>query len=328
MSEVRIPGNGSGLLKPITARGDSRGESLKSINEHAVDHTDWRDTFREGLGVIGLAPKVENIDWSTRKVDDKGRVKVQGSDAFYGVSQPELQRGYELWRRGQINQSVGGNESERLFGKTPFSLELTDATSGQAVRRNEGDLRAANTTETTRIADVKEAMQLLNGLEVNAEGAGKKQALIQQLRSKPRVSADEVTQAYTSLLEFNPETITSRAQGDANLASTVQSTKSTAARTALEARQESNSHAIQMAEIDYKNDVNEYNWKNAEADRDYKWRAAEADREQKKTLTMLGYEDKRDERALSREDRRAENRQLMIMQLMKGLGNLGGAMAL
>ena len=98
------------------------------------------------------------------------------------------------------------------------------------------------------------------------------------------------------------------------------------ARTALEARQEFNNHAIQLAEIEYNNKTNDYNWRTANADRDYQWRSDEADRDLKATLTQLGYEDKADERALSRENRAAENRQLMLLQLIKGLGNLGGSL--
>lgn len=323
MSEVRIVGNGGtpGRRK-ITERGS--GESMGSLNTHAEKHSDWRDSFREGLGVINLAPKVENIDWASRKINADGTVKVNASDAVYGVSQPELQQAYETWRRGELNNSTAGDQYESLFSKP--------AVGGNGLwtptRINETDVQQLVNTENTRITEVKEAMSLLSNLEVNAEGAGKKQALIQQLRSNPKVSAQEVNQAYTSLLQFNPETITDRAQATANLDNTRQSTQSLKNADELALRTEVNNHAIQVAEIDYKNDVNEYNWKNAEADRDYKWRAAEADREQKKLLTMLGYEDKRDSRAADREDRRAENRQLMIMQLMKGLGNLGQSMAL
>ena len=65
----------------------------------------------------------------------------------------------------------------------------------------------------------------------------------------------------------------------------------------------------------------------ANANRDYEWRSAEADRDLKKTLSMLGLDDKRDARRERSEERAAQDRQMFILQLMKGLGNLGGSMA-
>ena len=99
------------------------------------------------------------------------------------------------------------------------------------------------------------------------------------------------------------------------------------AATALAARQEFNQNQINLAEIDFKNKTNDYNYRTANLDREYKYKSEEKDRELKALLTELGYADKRDERALDREERRQENRQMMILQLMKGLGNLGGAFA-
>ena len=68
----------------------------------------------------------------------------------------------------------------------------------------------------------------------------------------------------------------------------------------------------------FKNKTNEYHL-TANADRDYKYRAAEADRELKKELALLGFEDKAADRRYDREERRDQNRQLLIMQMMKGL---------
>lgn len=326
MSEVRIVGNQT-LRRPITARGDSRGESLSSIDTHAETHTDWRDTLREGLGVIGLAPKVENIDWKSRKIGRDGRVKVTASDAFYGVSQPELQREYELYRRSNINQSEAGQEHFRLTGKEALSTDLSDTTSGRAVKTNEGDLVSSNATENTRRTDTKKLLDELSKIEVNGEGTALKATLLQQLKSNPKVSTDQISDAIAKVTKYNPTVIADRKQGAANLELTEQKITSQQAADALALRNEINATAIKMAEIDFNNKTNEYNWKTANADRDYKWRSDEADRDLKATLTQLGYEDKADERALAREDRAAENRQLMILQLIKGLSNLGGAFA-
>lgn len=323
MTQIPVVGN-TILSKPISARGS--GESLKSLSEHAGNHTDWRDGFREGLGVIGLAPKVENINWADRKVKN-GQVQVTASDAFYGVSQPELQQAYELWRRGEINQSTAGQEHFRLTGKEALSTDLGDKSYGRAIMTNEGDLVASNSTENTRRTDTTKLLNELSGIEVTGEGSALKASLLKQLRGNPKVSVAQIEDAIAKVTPFNPTVIGDRAQADATLRSTNQTIKSQQAADALALRTELNNTAIQMAEIDFNNKTNEYNWRTANADRDYKWQSEEADRDLKATLTQLGYEDKRDERALAREDRRAENRQLMILQLIKGLGNLGGAFA-
>lgn len=67
--------------------------------------------------------------------------------------------------------------------------------------------------------------------------------------------------------------------------------------------------------------------RNAAAERDYNWRSDEADRDLKETLTMLGFDDKAAERELRYEEKQEQNRQLMILQLLKGLQGLGGAFA-
>ncbi len=82
------------------------------------------------------------------------------------------------------------------------------------------------------------------------------------------------------------------------------------------------------AEIAYKNSTNDYNWRTANLDRDYNWRTSEADRELKKDLALLGFKDKDADRRYDREERRDEQRQLFILQMMKGLGNLGQSIAI
>lgn len=65
--------------------------------------------------------------------------------------------------------------------------------------------------------------------------------------------------------------------------------------------------------------------RNAAAERDYRYRSDQADRDLKETLTMLGFDDKAAERELRYEEKQEQNRQLMILQLLKGLQGLGTA---
>ena len=127
--------------------------------------------------------------------------------------------------------------------------------------------------------------------------------------------------------KLKPQTQEARAveTGIKNVQSQIENRQGTLALSQL---QERNRNAISMAEIDFKNKTNEYNYLTANADRDYKYRAAEADRELKKELALLGFEDKAADRRYDREERRDQNRQLLIMQMMKGLQNFGSAFAL
>ena len=127
--------------------------------------------------------------------------------------------------------------------------------------------------------------------------------------------------------ELKPLTQESRAveTGIENVQSQIQNRQGTLELAQL---QERNDQKISMAEIDFKNKTNEYNYLTANADRDYKYRAAEADRELKKELALLGFEDKAADRRYDREERRDQNRQLLIMQMIKGLQNFGSAFAL
>ena len=324
MTQARIIGNGgqTSSRKVVTDRGVS--ESLGSLNKNANKHSNWYDSINDFFG-----KGVDDIDFRSRDVDDTGRVKVTKYDILMGRSQPELQLEYEKQRRRQLNVSDAGQAHFNLHGAEPYSLDTTlDFKPNRgSYRQNESSLASAVTTEETRREDTKKGLETLSKLEVNAEGLVKKAELLAQLKANPQLSVSEINDALATLSKYNPDTITTRATATAGLENTRQSTASMKAADALALRTELNNTAIQMAEIDFKNKTNEYNWRTANADRDYQWRSDEADRDLKATLTQLGYEDKRDERALSREDRRAENRQLMLLQLMKGLGNLGGAMA-
>jgi len=127
--------------------------------------------------------------------------------------------------------------------------------------------------------------------------------------------------------ELKPGTQASRSveAGIQNVESQIQNREGTLALSQL---QERNRNKISMAEIDYKNKTNEYNYLTAKDDRDYKYRSAEADRELKKELALLGFEDKAADRRYDREERRDQNRQLLILQMMKGLQNFGSSFAL
>ena len=89
-----------------------------------------------------------------------------------------------------------------------------------------------------------------------------------------------------------------------------------------------NADRIARAEIDFKNSQLQHNYDVAVFEAGERAREANLDRTLRKDLSILGLEDKRSERQYDRERDERKDRQLMIMQLLSGLKNLGGALTL
>ena len=89
----------------------SQDETLTSLDKNASKHYNWRDKLNELVG-----NGVQDIDWSTRKFDKNGRVKVTKGDMLIGRSQPELQAAYEDWRQTKVGDQYGANYYD-AFGK-------------------------------------------------------------------------------------------------------------------------------------------------------------------------------------------------------------------
>ena len=84
-----------------------------------------------------------------------------------------------------------------------------------------------------------------------------------------------------------------------------------------------NNDRIAQAEIDFKNSQLKHNYDLAVFEAGERAREANLDRTLRKDLSILGLEDKRDQRQYDRERDERKDRQLMIMQLLGGLKNLG-----
>jgi len=89
-----------------------------------------------------------------------------------------------------------------------------------------------------------------------------------------------------------------------------------------------NSDRQAQAEIDFKNAQLKHTYDIAVFEQEARSREANLDRTLRKDLSILGLEDKRDERRYDRERDERKDRQMMIMQLLGGLKNLGGAFTL
>ena len=89
-----------------------------------------------------------------------------------------------------------------------------------------------------------------------------------------------------------------------------------------------NEQVLAQAEIVYKNKLAEYEHNIASRKMTQEAAQANLDRELRRDLAVLGIEEKSRSRAFDRQEAAADRRQMMIMQLMKGLGNLGQSMAI
>jgi len=203
-------------------------ETQSSLNSNASKHKNIFDDWREGLGSIGLAPKIENINWADREFDENGRVKVNASDAFYNVSQPELQAQYEQHRQQQI-KLAGGREFRKAFGKTLRVDETTDLNEIEAQIDDEINRKTETEPYMTAIA------QMENGGAVVAE-----------LGPKPTKQA--VQQALGGLKTSNLKEGRARVTKKENKAEDLQMLL-----LSQQGQRNDNQFAIQMAQQDYQN---------------------------------------------------------------------------
>ncbi len=207
-------------------------ETQGSLNANASKHKNFLDDIREGLGAIGLAPKVENINWADRQFDENGRVKVNASDAFYNVSQPELQAQYEQHRQQQI-KLAGGRDYRKAFGKTLRVDETTDL----------NEIEAQIDDETNRKADTEPYLTAISQMENGG-------AVIAELGPKPTKQA--VQQALGTLKTSNLEKGRDRVTKKENRAEDFKMLMLD-----QQGRRSDNQFAVQMAQVDYQNRVAE-----------------------------------------------------------------------
>ena len=207
-----------------------------------------------------------------------------------------------------------------------------------------GDLTPEQRSNVTSLTNVQDTLKLaennreLEALETEIRsmdlGSGALDTLVERNNGK-RLDKEGLETLLTDLKPLQAPAIAKARSQDANVRNVDSQIESRAASDAINVRTADlaeltarNDMKIAEADIKFKNDTNRYNWDTANRDRDYNWRTAEADREMKKDLALLGFKDKDADRRYDREESREERRQLMLLQMLKGLQNLGGSMAI
>ena len=175
---------------------------------------------------------------------------------------------------------------------------------------------------TDEINKLKNGPELLRQAE---EAAGGKRLTSQQLQAVRAEAQKLDDKPGEQRLERGLDIQEDQVQNETNRISEL--SRSNRATENLTAIRDQNSNALSLAEIDYKNDKLKYDTDITNAKLRYEYDTGNFDRELKRDLALLGIEDSREERRYRSERDRAQDRQLFILQLMKGLSGLGQGFA-
>jgi len=316
-------------------RGKTNLETAMSVLSTIGNPTNWFNPVELTRGIV--APILSNENIRSSKINE-----MASNAAFLQGYQPDSNtyRGLDWVTRTLYNIKPDDITGQRIFNR---GEDLKNSPGVQVLRDEFPEKSTAELlpqgalTSTGRInrqvGEVATRNDLLSELNSSTMGPG----LLAEARAENpgrRLTNDELRRLRSTAQTTDPVYIEQRqAASDQSdlVASNIETNESTArvneGTLALSQMQERNSNRLRNAEIDLANSKLDYEWRNANANRDYEWRAAEADRDLKKTLSMLGLEDKADARRERSEEREAQNRQLFILQLMKGLGSLGQSIA-
>lgn len=88
-----------------------------------------------------------------------------------------------------------------------------------------------------------------------------------------------------------------------------------------------NNIKTERAKIDYENKANERQFQIAQMEIDEARRSSELDRQLRRDIAILGIDDKAAERSYQARRDERKDRQIFMLQLMKGLGNLGSSLS-
>lgn len=137
------------------------------------------------------------------------------------------------------------------------------------------------------------------------------------------LTQDELESLTTSLRPEQTLEIRAKASHESGLENDTSMRDRRSAQTDLERIQAYNSNEIERSKIEYNNNVAGYNHNIAQRKQDMDWETGNLDRELRKDLAIMGFDSKQTDREY--EDRRdaRSNRQLMILQMMKGLQGFG-----
>jgi hypothetical protein len=273
-------------------------------------------------------PKINFAEWLAGLRGNDAQVGIQrqtSANETAKIVNANLKSDPSLQRLSQVRQ---GNEDDLAY----YSRRLAEQDSEIAIKgaieagvplelvRTGSTLTPAEVDKITkRYKDNQEVIKLIQ----NEELGPKLLAAAREQAGGKRLTGDQLAGVLSDARGQDPVR-RSRLASEETERDVAERTATVAERSqSLAELQRQDSNAQFDSKIDHANRTLDYEWRTAQADRDYQYTRDEADRDLKKTLTMLGLDDKRDARRERSEERAAEQRQLFILQLMKGLGSLG-----
>ena len=241
---------------------------------------------------------------------------------IFGVSSDDITKRV-IHDRGELMRN---NDDYRMLEQRLSPEEFSQVVPKGALSETGPMVRMADelkkaTEVTDLINQTKSGPELLRLAQEAAGGKRLTSQELQRVRAAAKTKDDEPAQKRLDRsLDIQEGGNKNEA---ARISETARSNKATENLTAIRDR---NNNAISLAEIDYNNDKLRYDTDVANTKLRYEYDTANFDRDLKRDLALLGIEDKREERRYRSERDQAQDRQLFILQLMKGLGGLGQAL--
>ena len=288
-------------------------QSLESLRKNANKNRDWRDGLNSLFGNDPMK-RPDAIDWKKRFDEgliENGVVKVTAGDSLIGRSQPELQLAYETWRQKDLQrQAIPINAALQSEGRTPVQI-------------NTNTNSATLETEKAQLAKIVENRDLL--LQMNggpaafaALGDNPTNTQILGAISARQTEIDKPGLERSEKL-FKDNLDTNKSTRDANKAA------SDLARDNFDLNKQSTAENQNFREWQAKDQSAYRKFQEEEATRRLQY--DNDNRVADRNLQMQLSEMNRDERGeIRREDRRRDakkDRQLMMLQLINGLKQIG-----
>ena len=288
-------------------------QSLESLRKNANKNRDWRDGLNSLFGNDPMK-RPDAIDWKKRFDEgliENGVVKVTSGDALIGRSQPELQLAYETWRqKGLQRQAIPINAALQSEGRTPVQIDTNTNSATLETEKAQLAKVVGNRDLLLQMNGGPAAFAALGDNPTNTQILGAISARQTEI-DKPGLERSEKL--------FKDNLDTNKSTRDANKAA------SDLARDNFDLNKQSTAENQNFREWQAKDQSAYRKFQERESTRRLQY--DNDNRVADRNLQMQLSEMNRDERGeIRREDRRRDakkDRQLMMLQLINGLKQIG-----
>ena len=300
--------SGKGGFSPMGTRVDSKGKTITA------------GTAYDPMNITGARSKIIQ-----GLLNDSTRLKAlqEGMDAngrYSGLNW--VDRYVHKITDEDITKALHARQIKLREDSTQFQDDLRELTPAQRAQVTS----LTPVSEVRRLADDERELDTITervrGMDLSPEGQTLRDQLLQGKDGK-RLSAEDLKALETKLKPYRRSDIREVAEHDSRM-ETEETTRDVSTGTLdLNRKIEANNNAIRRAQIEFDNAKLRQDTDIANLKLKYEYDSANFDRELKRDLALLGLDSEREERQYRSERDQAQDRQLFILQLMKGLGGLG-----